>query len=103
MNKDQRAKTLSYSKNLHLPPPIVSDLDGDGLNEIILVNKDLELEIFSAAKMEDIDTLSSKTEAQAVYTPAKLASIKLTPYGVKTGKVPIALKVLHILRLHWTF
>ena len=76
-----------------MPSPIIADLDGDGLNEIVLINRDIELEIYSAAKLEDIDILSSKTEAQAVYTPARLTSIKLIPHGVRTGKIPVALKV----------
>ncbi len=79
-----------------IPPPVLADIDGDGWNEIVLINPEFELQVFSAARREEMDTLATHTEAQEVYTPVKLATVKLVPYGMLTGRVPVALKVFPV-------
>ena len=42
---DQREAHESQSFDAKLVPPIITDLEGDGVNEIVMITKDLKLKV----------------------------------------------------------
>lgn len=42
---DQREAHETQSFNSKLLPPVITDLEGDGVNEIVMITKDLKLKV----------------------------------------------------------
>jgi len=67
-------------------PPVVTDIDGDGLNEMIFITPDMSLNVYQP--QEASQTLG----ASEIYVPALLASVPLKSVNLKRGKVPILVR-----------
>lgn len=83
---DQRKS--GWSGEWHLIPPVITDLDGNGEKELIVVTRDLQLKIFSAAIPEN--------DKSNIYIPFELASVRLSPLNVVKGRAPVALKTGYV-------
>jgi len=67
--------TIDYQ----LVRPVVTDLDGDGSNEVVMITKDFKLKVFNA----DIPKFNMKD----IYHPVEVVSLQLLK-----GKLPVALQ-----------
>ena len=86
---DQRFQTMSSSYDV--VPPIITDLNGDGENEIVVIAKtenDLILQVVSANRPDGLQ--------HELYTPKIISSTKLLPLNVATGRIPVAMKTGYI-------
>lgn len=68
--------------------PIITDLDGDGSKELVVITKDLTLKVLST---ENPDKL-----LENIYYPTEIASISLTKYLINNGHRPVALKTGYV-------
>ena len=85
---DQR-RLSSSSSTYQTLSPIVTDLDGDGSKEIVLVTKDLQLKILNAE--------APNGDHRDVYIPEELASARLTSLNLQKGKTPVAIKTGYVV------
>jgi len=85
---DQR-RLSSSSSTYQTLSPIVTDLDGDGSKEIVLVTKDLHLKILNAE--------APNGDHRDVYIPEELASARLTSLNLQKGKTPVAIKTGYVV------
>jgi len=83
---DQR--TVSSNKWRQIAP-VLTDLDGDGSKELVVITKDLELMVLSAAIPPD-------HIREKIYTPKRIATTKLTHFGIKKGRTPVIMKTGYI-------
>jgi hypothetical protein len=68
-------------------PAIVTDVDGDGRREVVLVTNDFHLKVLSAERT---------TPGDGIYTPTELFSRVLTYSVAEKDRLPVALKVGYI-------
>ncbi|CAM9277291.1 unnamed protein product, partial [Heterosigma akashiwo] len=69
-----------------LPPPIVTDLDGDGENEVVFITADYHLQVLS------IPSQSALVKADSMTQPIFKAQANLLPgVRISQGRAPIAL------------
>lgn len=82
---DQRKdSTMHWSSVL----PIITDLDGDGSKELIVITKDLTLKVLSTDNPDKL--------LENIYYPTEIASISLTKYLINSGHQPVALKAGYV-------
>eukprot|EP00602_Paraphysomonas_sp_CaronLab_P000131 CAMPEP_0185029850 /NCGR_PEP_ID=MMETSP1103-20130426/16431_1 /TAXON_ID=36769 /ORGANISM="Paraphysomonas bandaiensis, Strain Caron Lab Isolate" /LENGTH=711 /DNA_ID=CAMNT_0027564751 /DNA_START=30 /DNA_END=2161 /DNA_ORIENTATION=- len=72
----------------HQVPVLISDLDGDGRNEIISISKDFVLQVISPEYGGDPNA--------AVYSPKIEKSVRLSKFSIRKGKSPVALAAGYI-------
>lgn len=77
--------------NYKMVPPIVTDLDGNGMKELVLITKDLELKIFNADGTFTIDDHGSGD----IYHPEEIAYVRLYKPNEKKS-LPIAMKIGYV-------
>lgn len=67
-----------------LPAPRITDLDGDGRKEIVLVTRDFQLKV--------LDASIPKSQSGEIYTPKTMESVQL-PFGdIEMGRSPVLLR-----------
>ena len=69
---DQRGNS---DGNIRMIPPVITDLNGDGSNEIVMITKDMNLKILSA----QIDSPSND-----IYHPVESSSVRLSSIDIST-------------------
>eukprot|EP01041_Mallomonas_annulata_P005268 gene5268-10538_t len=82
---DQRQSSGGQWKRL---APVITDLDGDGSNEIVLITSDLTLKVLSADHGDQL--------TERIYTPKEISSTKLSHFNIKKGRIPIILKTGYV-------
>jgi len=90
---DQKELHTKYASllNYKVIPPLITDLEGDGVNEVVLITTDFKLKVFSA----DIPA----GESEEVYHPEEVYTTNLLVHGDtpdSTGHVPVALKAGYV-------
>lgn len=83
---DQRK--LSGLGSFNMLPPVVTDLDGDGSKEVVLVTKDLQLKIINAE--------APNGDHSEIYIPEEQYSARLSQLNVQKGKIPVALQTGYV-------
>lgn len=78
-------KKSSTTKYFHKLRPIITDIDGDGTNEVILITSSLEIQI-----------LKTSSKSSTIFQPPIVAKKRLTNLKLTKGKAPIGLKVGYI-------
>ncbi|KAK5577541.1 hypothetical protein RB653_002484 [Dictyostelium firmibasis] len=85
--------------NEHLPLPIITDLNGDGLNEIIYVTNDFKIRILDTVTPNNIENFRFNTnendngdQKSLLELPILYESSLLSDVGLATGRRPIAIK-----------
>ncbi len=83
---DSSVDTREFKSTL----PIVTDLDGDGGNEVVMITKNLQLQILSAT--------APNGDYSSIYTPQVLHTNRLTSstLNVQNGQIPVALQTGYI-------
>ena len=89
---DQR-RSSSLNNEFKSISPIITDLDGDGENEIVLITKDLHLKVLTASLNSDG---FQSIDLNDVYEPLEISSVKLNNLNIQKGKSPVALKTGYI-------
>lgn len=85
---DQRKYTSPSSSSSSSIPPIVTDLDGDGRQEIVLITRDMQLKVISAE--------APNNDHSEIYIPEELYSARLSALNVQKGKKPVAMKTGYV-------
>lgn len=89
----KRSEPHHYKNKLYptlddrLPPPIITDLDGDGTNEILLITHDFKLNVLALperAADDDDDTLPHVVVKQRAVLPINVSEIS-RPVAMETG------------------
>lgn len=75
----------------YLIPPVICDLDGDGLNEMVVITKNMELQVL----------MTDRSNAALVFHPEVLAVRKLSDVNIQNGKVPVALSIGYVEPYHY--
>ena len=83
---DNRVDSREFRSTL----PIVTDLDGDGEKEVVLITKNLQLQILSAT--------APNGDYSSIYTPQVLHTNRLTSstLNFQHGQMPVALQTGYI-------
>ena len=69
--------------------PIITDIDADGIKEMLLISPSMSLKIYSAERPSTYDV-------DEVYIPEELNSIQLLKLNIKKGYVPVAMNTGYI-------
>ena len=72
---DQRSARSQKASSYHGVPIVVSDLDGDGDNEVISITKDFVLQVISPEIFADA--------SGEVYSPAITKSVRLSRFNIQ--------------------
>jgi hypothetical protein len=89
---DQRAGARGglSKRQAHFVKPLLTDLDGDGSNELIAVTNDLRLQIYAVSEEE------MYTGSGDIHHPEVLQSVRLSKLELTKGRAPIALSAGYI-------
>mmetsp|Transcript_41214 Transcript_41214/g.66839 ORF Transcript_41214/g.66839 Transcript_41214/m.66839 type:complete len:705 (+) Transcript_41214:47-2161(+) len=79
-----------------LPPPIITDLDGDGDNEVIAVTTDCKILVLEASQLVDWVPTTSKGKEQLNSFTVKAEQSLLPKVGINIGRKPVALATGYI-------
>lgn len=83
---DQRK--LFGQGSFNMLPPVVTDLDGDGSKEVVLITKDLQLKIINAE--------APNGDHSEIYIPEEQYSARLSQLNLQKGKIPVALQTGYV-------
>lgn len=86
---DQRKYSTAASSEYRSVPPVVTDLDGDGSKEVIMITRDHQLKVFNAE--------APNGDHREVFIPEELASVRLSSLNLQKGKTPVALKTGYVV------
>ena len=78
---------VSKAQRNHRVTPIVTDLNGDGLKELIIITNDNQLKILDG---------NNKEMSNDIYTLQEVASVRLNSINFQQGKSPVAMKTGYI-------
>jgi len=79
------------SDNEKMPPPVVTDLDGDGVNEVVMVTLDGKLLVLEAPSFPTDWTPAAGTREQVSNFAVKLEASLLPSIKVRVGREAVAL------------
>jgi len=78
---------MSKAQRNHRVAPIVTDLNGDGQKEIIIITNDNQLKVLDG---------NNKEMSNDIYTLREIASVRLNNINFQQGKTPVAMKTGYI-------
>lgn len=78
---------MSKIQRNHRVTPIITDLNGDGQKELIIITNDNQLKVLDGNNME---------MSRDIYTLEEIASVRLSNINFQQGKSPVAMKTGYI-------
>jgi len=73
----------------NLLPPVVTDLDGDGQQDLLFITPDMTLRVFSTER-------PSSLNLHEAYTPEHLRSVELKTMNIQQGRTPVLMRTGYI-------